>query len=384
MAGQLVGAIDCTVNSLVMGSLARALIKLSGHLLSATAPPEQKRPGNWEDAEMTQEIMTHVNLWRHARTGLACCAALVGLITAAFAQGYPTRPITLVVPFPPGGIIDGTARVIEPGLSKELGQPIVIENKGGSGGNNGTALAARSASDGYTLLMVPNAVVVMNPFTFKNYPIDPVKDLAPIGMIGESYLGLVVPAASPFNSVQDVVAAAKAKPGELTYGHVGVGSGHNIAGSLLNKQADIKITPVPFQGAGPAMQSVLGGHISMSYGTLAGVMPYVQSKQMKLLGIAEPRRIKSMPDVPTIHETVPGVLSPVWVAVFATGGTPPDIVAKLNAALNKTLSLPDVRQKLERIGVVLTPGTPDALAQRVRDDLKFWRGAIPLAGITPQ
>jgi tripartite-type tricarboxylate transporter receptor subunit TctC len=328
--------------------------------------------------------MTYLNIWRCARSGMACGVALVGLLTAAFAQSYPARPITLIVPFPPGGIIDGTARIIEPALSKELGQPIVIENKGGSGGNIGTALAARAAADGYTLLMVPNAVVVMNPFTFKNYPIDPVKDLAPIGMVGESYLGLVVPAASPFNSVQDVVAAAKAKPGELTYGHIGVGSGHNIAGSLLNKKAEINITPVPFQGAGPAMQSVLGGHISMSYGTLAGILPYVQSKQMKLLGIAEPKRIKSMPEVPTIHEIVPGVLSPVWVAVFVSGGTPADVVAKLNAALNKTLDLPDVQQKLERIGVVLTPGAPDALAQRVRDDLKFWREAIPLAGITPQ
>jgi tripartite-type tricarboxylate transporter receptor subunit TctC len=309
---------------------------------------------------------------------------LLALTAAAFAQSYPTRPITLIVPFPPGGIIDGTARVIEPILSKELGQPIVIENKGGSGGNNGTALAARAEPDGYTLLVVPNAVVVINPYTFKNYPIDPAKDLAAIGMIGESYLGLVVLASSPFNSVADVVAAAKAKPGELTFAHVGVGSGHNIAGALLNKKADINITPVPFQGAGPAMQSLLGGHITMSYGTLAGVLPYVQSGKMRLLGIAERQRIKMMPDVPTIHETVPGVESPVWVGLFAPTGTPKDIIVRLNAAVNKALALPEVQEKLERMGVILTPGTPDSLQQRVRDDLKFWREAIPLAGITPQ
>lgn len=328
--------------------------------------------------------MTRTSLWRHARRVVVGCFALAGLTAAAFAQSYPTRPITLVVPFPPGGIIDGAARIIEPTLSKELGQPIVIENKGGSGGNNGTALVARSAADGYTLLMVPNAVVVMNPFTFKNYPIDPVKDIAAVAMIGESYLGLVVQASSPFNSVQDLVAAAKAKPGELTFAHVGVGSGHNIAGSLLNKKADIKITGVPFQGAGPAMQSLLGGHITMSWGTLAGILPYVQSGKMKLLGIAERQRIKSMPDVPTIHEVVPGVESPVWVGVFAPAGTPKDIAARLNAAVNKALAQADVRQKMEKMGVVLTPGSAESLQQRVRDDLKFWREAIPLAGITPQ
>jgi tripartite-type tricarboxylate transporter receptor subunit TctC len=328
--------------------------------------------------------MNKTGLWRWVRSAMAGGAALLGLATLAFAQNYPTRPITLIVPFPPGGIIDGTARVVEPGLSKELGQTIVIENKGGSGGNNGAAIAARSEPDGYTLLVVPNAVVAINPYTFKNYPINPAKDLAPIGMIGESYLGLVVLASSPFNSVKDVVAAAKAKPGELTFAHVGIGSGHNIVGALLNKLADINITPVPFQGAGPAMQSLLGGHITMSYGTLASLLPYVESGKMKLLGIAERQRIKLMPDVPTIHETVPGVESPVWVALFAPAGTPKDIIVRVNAALNKALALPEVKEKLERMGVVLTPGTPDSLQQRVSDDLKFWRDAIPLAGITPQ
>jgi tripartite-type tricarboxylate transporter receptor subunit TctC len=305
-------------------------------------------------------------------------------MVAACAQDFPTRPIKLVVPLPPGGLIDGAARIIEPALSKELGQPVVIENKGGSGGNVGTALAARAGADGYTILMVPNAVVVINPFTFKNYPIDPVKDIAAVAMIGETYLGLVVQASSPFNSVQDVVAAAKAKPGELTFAHIGVGSGHNIAGSLLNKKADIKITGVPFQGAGPAMQSLLGGHISMSWGTLAGILPYVQSGQMKLLGIAERKRIKSMPAMPTIHEVVPGVEAPVWVGVFVPAGTPNNIVARLNAAVNKALASADVQQKLEKIGMVLTPGSAESLQQRVRHDLKFWREAIQLAGITPQ
>ncbi len=320
-----------------------------------------------------------------AATMAAVTSSLVlGLTFAAAAQGFPSRPVTLVVPFPPGGVIDTTARVIEAELSKELGQPVVIENKGGSGGNLGTQLVARAQPDGHTILMSPNSTVVTNPFTFKNFPIDPVKDLAGVGMVGETYIGLVVPAASPFNSLQDVVAAARAKPAQYTFAHIGVGSAHNIAGALLNKKAGIDITPVPFQGAGPAMQSLLGGHITMSYGTLAGILPYVETKQLKLLAIAEPKRIKKLPDVTTMAEVVPGVEATVWVGVFAPGGTPKAIVDRLNAALNKVIAIPEIQVKLDRIGVVPTPGTVADFNKRVRDDLKFWKEAVELAGISPQ
>jgi len=321
---------------------------------------------------------------RAATRVAAVFAAILGLTAVATAQSFPSRPVTLIVPFPPGGVIDTTARVIESELSKELGQPVVIENKGGSGGNLGAQLVSRVQPDGYTLLIAPNATIVTNPFTFKNYPIDPVKDLAAVAMVGETYLGLVVPASSPFNSVQDIIAAAKAKPGEYTYAHIGIGSGHNIAGALLNRKAGINVTPVPFQGAGPAMQSLLGGHISMSYGTLAGILPYVEAKQMKLLAIAEPARIKKMPDVVTMNEVVPGVEATVWVGVFAPGGTPKPIVDRLNAALNKVITVPEVQAKLDRIGVVPAPGSVADFEQRVRDDLKFWREAVELAGIAPQ
>ena len=322
--------------------------------------------------------------FRVAASVAAVSSVVLGLTVAASAQSFPSRPVTLLVPFPPGGVIDTTARVIEGELSKELGQPIVIENKGGSGGNLGTQMVARAQPDGHTILMVPNATVVMNPHTFKNYPIDPVKDLAGVAMVGETYLGLVVNANSPFNSVQDIIAAAKAKPGEFTYAHVGPGSAHNIAGALLNKKADINITPVPFQGAGPALQSLLGGHITMSYGTIAGILPYIDGKQMKLIALAEPSRIKAMPNTPTMSETVPGVEVTSWVGIFAPAGTPKPIVDRLNAAINKVLAMPDVVAKLGRIGVVPTPGTVAEFDKRVRDDLKFWKGAIELAGITPQ
>jgi tripartite-type tricarboxylate transporter receptor subunit TctC len=321
----------------------------------------------------------------HVAASLAAISTgILGLTAPAGAQIFPSRPVTLIVPFPPGGVIDTTARVIEGELSRELGQPIIIENKGGSGGNLGTQMVARAQPDGHTILMVPNATVVMNPHTFKNYPIDPAKDLAGVAMVGETYLGLVVNVNSPFNSVQDIITAAKAKPGEYTYAHVGPGSAHNIAGALLNKKAGINITPVPFQGAGPALQSLLGGHITMSYGTIAGFLPYIDGKQMKLIALAEPARIKTMPNAPTMNETVPGVEVTSWVGIFAPGGTPKPLIDRLNAAVNKVLAMPDVQAKLGRIGVVPTPGSVAEFDKRVRDDLTFWKGAIELAGITPQ
>jgi tripartite-type tricarboxylate transporter receptor subunit TctC len=314
----------------------------------------------------------------------AISSAIAGLTGAASAQTFPSRPVTLLVPFPPGGVTDTTARVIEADLAKELGQPVVIENKGGSGGNIGTHMVARAQPDGHTILMVPNATAVMNPYTFKNYPINPGKDLTGVGMVGETYIGLVVKADSPFNSVQDIIAAAKAKPGELSYAHIGPGSAHNIAGALLNKKAGINILPVPFQGGGPAMQSLLGGHITMSYATIASVVPYLESKQMKLIALVEPARIKKMPNMTTINEVVPGVEVTSWLGVFAPGGTPKPIIDRLNGALNKVLALPDVKTKLDRIGVVPMTGTAAQFDKRVQEDLKFWKGAIQEAGIIPQ
>ena len=302
----------------------------------------------------------------------------------ASAQTYPNRPITLVVPFPPGGIADGTARVVGPALSAALGQPVVIENRGGSGGNLGVAAVARAAPDGYTLLMTPNSPVVQNPFMFKNYPINSERDLAPIAMIGEGYIGLVVQKSSPINSVQDVIAAAKAKPGELTFGNIGVGSSHYFAGALLNKKAGINIIPVPFQGAGPAMQNLLGGHVSMSYGTLSGVLSYVQSGQLKLLAVAESKRVRDLPDVPTIAETVPGVVTSTWEGFFAPAGTPSAIIDRLYEATKKALETPEVQQKLTRIGIVPNLMPPDELKRTVHEDLKFWRQAVETAGLQPQ
>ncbi len=321
---------------------------------------------------------------RAAITAVAAMSAISSLTAGTAAQTFPNRPVTLLVPFPPGGVSDTTARVIENELGKELGQPVVVENKGGSGGNLGAQIVARSQPDGHTLMLAPNATVVMNPYTFKNYPIDPGKDLTGVALIGETYIGLVVQASSPYNTIQDVIAAAKAKPAELTYAHIGAGSAHNIAGSLLNKKAGINITPLPYQGAGPALQSLLGGHITMSYGTIASMLPYIEAKQMKLIAVVEPSRVKSLPNVPAVNEVVPGVQVTSWVGIFAPSGTPKPILDKLNTAINKVLNLPEVQAKLDRVGVVATPTSVATFNDRIQEDLKFWKDAISESGIVPQ
>lgn len=305
------------------------------------------------------------------------------MASAADAQTYPTRPITLMVPFPPGGVADGTARVLESALSAVLGQPIVIENRGGSGGNLAVGLFARAAPDGYTLLMTPNSPVTMNPYMFKNYPINPEKDLVPIAMIGEGYIGLVVQTSSPIRSVAELITAAKAKPSQLTFGHIGVGSSHYLAGALLNRKASIEIIPVPFQGAGPAMQNLLGGHISMSFATLSGAIPYIESGQLRLIAVAESKRLKQFPDVATIAETVPGVTTATWMGLFAPAGTPKAIIDKVHQAVMTVLGSEEIQEKMRRIGVVPTPNSPEELGRIVHNEMKFWREAIATAGFEP-
>lgn len=313
-------------------------------------------------------------------------ALLVGglvTVSAADAQTYPTRPIALMVPFPPGGVADGTARVVESALGAALGQPIVIENRGGSGGNLAVGLFARAAPDGYTLLMTPNSPVTMNPYMFKNYPINPERDLAPIAMIGEGYIGLVVQASSSIRTIAELIATAKAKPNQLSFGHIGAGSSHYLAGALLNKKAAIEVIPVPFQGAGPAMQNLLGGHLSMSYATLSGAIPYIESKQLRLVAVAESKRVKQFPDVQTIAETVPGVTTATWMGLFAPAGTPKSVIDRVHQAVITALGSADVQEKMKRIGVVPMPSSPQELARIVHDEMKFWREAIATAGFEP-
>ncbi|MGV3633391.1 MAG: Bug family tripartite tricarboxylate transporter substrate binding protein [Pseudorhodoplanes sp.] len=304
------------------------------------------------------------------------------LASLAHAQGYPSRPITIVVPFPAGALSDAAARILQPKLTEALGQTITIENRGGAGGVTGTTAVARSQPDGYTLLVTVNAPVVMAPALQKSYPFDPLKALAGVSLLTETYLVLAVRSDSPIHSVADVIRLAKERP--LTFGSAGVGSAHQIAGALLSEKAGIALSHVPFQGGGPAVQALVGGHIDMSFAALPSLMGLVKDGKLRLVAIVERNRYSGVPDLPTIAETVPGVETTSWVGMFAPAGTPKDILEKLAAAVRDALQMPDVREKMLALGMVPVPNGPEAFDRMIADELKFWQSAVEIAKIEKQ
>jgi tripartite-type tricarboxylate transporter receptor subunit TctC len=313
--------------------------------------------------------------------GILACAAFS---MSAQAQSWPSRPITIIVPFPAGALSDAAARILQPKLSEALGQSIVIENRGGAGGVIGTAQVARAQPDGYTLLITVNAPVVMAPALQANYPFDPLKALTGAALLTETYLALVVRSESPIKSIADLVRIAKQKPGQLTFGSAGVGSAHQIAGGLLNTHAGISINHVPFQGGAPAVQALVGGHIDMSFATLPSVMPLVKEGRLRLVALAEPKRYAGLPDLPTISETVPGVIATAWVGLFAPAGTPKDILERLFKIVDDAMRTPDVKAKMIALGMVPVPKGPAAFDRLIAEDLKFWKGAVEIAKIGKQ
>jgi tripartite-type tricarboxylate transporter receptor subunit TctC len=316
---------------------------------------------------------------------LSAVAMVWGMTGLAAAQEYPTREITLMAPYPPGALTDGVARLLQPKISEHLGgATILIDNKAGAGGALGVGQVARAKPDGYTLVMVVNAPIVMAPSLQASLPYDPRTDLKGIGVIAETYLTLAVPADSPIKTIDDVIRLAKEQPGKLTFGSAGIGSAHHIAGEVLNKNAGIQVTHIPFQGGGPAIQNLVGKQLDMSYGTLPTVHNFVESGDLRIIAMAESKRVASHPDVPLINETVPGVETTTWLGFFAPAGTPDDIVAKLNEALNFGLAQPDVQESMARLGLVVRPSTPAELDELVAKDLDFWANAVATAGIEKQ
>lgn len=316
-----------------------------------------------------------------ARLGAVALALSIG---AAQAQDYPNRPITLVVPFPPGAVTDASARLLQPLLSERLGQQVIVENRPGAGGVVGMGQLARTEPDGYTIALTVNAPLVMAPHLQASLPYDPATDFRTVGLFAETYLMLSVRADSPWQTLDDIIAAARERPGELTFGSAGIGSAHQIAGLVLNELADIDIEHIPFQGGGPAIQDLLGGHISMSYGTISAVLPHVQSGALRMIGAVEAGRVPGYPEVPALNETVPGLETSTWVGIFAPAGTPDDVMERLNAALMATVQDSAVIQALAGIGMSpLTNTVAEGEAILVRD-IAAWGERIDLAGIAPQ
>src|SRR4051794_26463971 len=249
-------------------------------------------------------------------------AAVAFSAVPAAAQDYPNRPITIVAPFPPGASTDSIARLLREGMSAELGQPIIIENRGGAGGTTGSAMVAASTPDGYTLLLPASASLTMNRIMQKNYPFDPRTALAGISFVAESTLFLVVHPSLPVHNVAERIDYARKNPGKLSYGSSGVGSGHHIAGELLKQKTGIDMVHVPYKGGSPAMQDLIAGNIPVSFATAPAAFPQMAAGKVRVLASTRAQRDPDYPDIPTIAETVPGIASISWFGLFAPAGTP--------------------------------------------------------------
>jgi len=317
------------------------------------------------------------------RARLLTFAAACLLPLAALAQGnYPDKPIKLVVPFAPGGVTDTSGRLIAEALSRRLGQQVVVENKAGASGNIGTQGVASAAPDGYTLVLGFDGTLVINPHVFSPFPFDTLKDLAPVGKIGDATLILVAHPSLPVKTLQELIAYSKKDPKGVSYGTSGVGGTPHIAGELLNQQTGANLVHVPYKGGGQAMSDALGGNIPLVYTAVAGAHQYVKTGKLNAIAVSSAKRSSSLPDVPTFIESgVAGFEVSSWVGILAPAQTPRPIVDRLNRELNAVLASPEIVEKLATLGITATPGTPDAFAAQIRADLAKYGKVVKAAGI---
>ena len=301
-------------------------------------------------------------------------ALTLSLSTLAHAD-FPDKPVRLIVPFAPGGGTDLIARTLAGGMQQALGQPVIVENKPGGGTVIGSDMVAKSAPDGYTLVVATFAHAV-NPSLLQKLPFDTNKAFAPVILLGRGPNVLVVRAESPYKSVNDVIIAAKANPGKLTYASQGKGTSAHLAGEMFANLAKVEMLHIPYRGAGPAITDLLGGSVDMIFGTAAAVSTFVDAGKLRALGVTSPQPSPALKGVPAIADTVPGYQTESWYGLYAPAGTPKDVIAKLNAAAAKATQSADFRKKVEQEGLVISAGTPAELHTYVRAEEVRWKKII--------
>ena len=308
---------------------------------------------------------------------LALSAALLMAVPqSAMAQAWPTKqPIKLVAVFPPGGSVDQVARLLAQPLSQQIGQSIIVENKGGASGSIGAAAVAAAPSDGYTFAVVFDTHGV-NPSLILNMPFDSRKDLAPVVIIGTAPMVLATTTGSEFKTFADVVAAARTKKG-ASYGSIGSGSLGHLAMALLGKGAGLEFQHIPYKGGGPLMNDALAGHVPLAIGSVFLVKPHIDSKRMRPLAVTTPKRSPDLPEVPTLAESgFPGFDAPAWWAVLAPAKTPPDILRRMNEEINKVMRMPDTAKRLDAQGIDVVGGTPEAARVFIERQMDTWSKVV--------
>ena len=323
--------------------------------------------------------MIQRNFWRRLAATASVMAATVGM-NATAQSAYPARPVTVVVPQAAGGANDAIARIVSQKLTEVMGQSFIVDNRPGAGGNVGTAQVAKSKPDGYTLMLTTNSAQVINPFIYKSTGFDPIKDFEPVGLVASAGYVLVANSAFPANSVTDLIAMAKAKPGQINYASAGNGTLNHLIGEMFKHSAGIDLVHVPYKGSGAAATDLAGGQIPVSIQSVPSSLPFLQSGKIKVLAVVNEKRLASMPNVPTIGETLPGFGSTPWYGLLAPAGTPKDVIAKLQAGLAKALAAKDVADKLGAQGCEVLTGTPAQFAALIRDDLPRWSKIVKESG----
>jgi tripartite-type tricarboxylate transporter receptor subunit TctC len=309
--------------------------------------------------------------------------ALAGLFhLPSFAQTYPTKPVRIIVPFAPGGVTDMVSRVLAQGLTAELGQPVVAENRAGASGITGANAAAKSAPDGYTLMMGNISTLAINAAVFANLPYDPQKSFEPISMVARQPLVVAVNPQVPVKTIEELVAYAKANNNKLNFGSAGASL--QLATEAFNQAAGIKMTHVPYKGSGPAMADLVAGHIQVLFDAYSSLNPFIQEGRLRGLAITSAKRSPLAPEMRTLGETgFPQVEVTSWQGIVAPAGTPPAIVAKLNAAVHKVLASQTVKDQLAKQGIESSPSTPEQLAQYANQERQRWIDVAKKAGVKP-
>jgi tripartite-type tricarboxylate transporter receptor subunit TctC len=317
----------------------------------------------------------------HMRIVNLVVAVMLLSIQAAHAQNYPNRAIRMVVAYAPGGTTDFTARVIGPRLAEALGQQVVIDNRGGAGSLIGTDLVAKAAADGYTLLMADTAFGIV-PALYAKLPFDVQKDFSPVMQVISMPNCLVVHPSLPVKSVKDLVALARARPGQLTFGSGGVGTPLHMGGEQLKVAARIDIVHVPYKGAAPAMSNLVGGQLAMVFPTMTLGVPQVKSGKLRALAVTSARRTAALPEVPTMTEAgFPAVNATSWFGLAAPARTPRAVIDRLHAEMAKIVAMPDVRERFEAQHAEIVGGTPDAMAKFVAGEIAQWTAVAKAGGI---
>ena len=302
--------------------------------------------------------------------------------TSAFGQAFPSKPIRIIVPFPPGGGTDVVARTVAPKMQELLGQPVIVENRAGAGGNIGTEFVAKSPADGYTLLVASAATAINHTLT-KNVPWQATKDFAPVVLLVLNQSLLVVHPSVPAANVRELIALANAKPGQVTYASYGNGSSAHLIAELFKLMAGVNLLHIPYKGAAPAVNDLLGGQVNVLFSDVAAILPHVRADKVRALAIGSEKRFAGLPDVPTVAESgVPGFVGGGFLGLVAPAGTPAEAVNALNAAVLKSLATPEVAERLNALASPPAGGTPESFGKLIASEVDKWARVIRDAKVT--